>query len=329
MFNLAQKLLLRLPPEVAHSVAVGVLQIFGQVLKAGQPLEGFRQELFGINFRNRIGIAAGFDKDGQAIEGLSRLGFGFVEAGTVTPYAQPGNSKPRLFRFPDKGALINRMGFNNLGLDSMVKNLEKIRSRSKFMDTVIGVNLGKNKSTPLENAYQDYLLGIEKLNNLADYITLNLSSPNTPGLRSLQTGQQLEILLDRVKEQQARQKRYVPLLLKVSPDLSEGEIELISEKILEYRLEGLITTNTTTARPVDFPSKEGGGLSGAPLLQMSLSTLSNFRRLLPRSFPIIGVGGITDEGSARQMIEAGADLLQIYTGFVLKGTKLVHKINKI
>ena len=329
MFSLAEKLLFLLNPELAHDTAIRALRVFGLLPGAIKPNAGTRQKILGLDFQNRLGMAAGFDKDGQAIEGLARLGFGFIEVGTVTPLAQPGNPKPRLFRYPNDEAIINRMGFNNRGLDSIVRELEAVRSRNKLEGALIGVNVGKNKDTPLEDAYLDYVKGIKRVGSLADYITLNVSSPNTPGLRSLQSGDQLERMLDFVKTEQGNQKRHVPLLLKVAPDLEPKDIELISEKILQFQIDGLIATNTTVERPKGMESEEPGGLSGSPVFQLSKNVLARFRQSLPKPFPIIGVGGISDEVRAAAMVQAGADLLQIYTGFIYKGTKIVQKLSKI
>ena len=204
MFRQIEKLLFLLPPEVSHNLAITSLKTLGAMPGPIKPILGTKKK----DFQNYLGLAAGFDKDAQAVEGLARLGFGFIEVGAVaTPRPQPGNSKPRLFRYPDHEAVINRMGFNNLGMDAMVKKLDRVRERDRLMGTIVGVNIGKNKETPLERAVEDYILGIERFNGLADYLTLNISSPNTPGLRSMQTGDQLERMLDSVKDAQSRQKK--------------------------------------------------------------------------------------------------------------------------
>ena len=326
MFDLVEKLLFLLPTELAHDTAIKALRFFGRIPGACRPNAGTRQTLFGLEFQNRLGLAAGFDKDGRAIEGLAKLGFGFVEVGTVTPLAQPGNPKPRLFRYPSHEAIINRMGFNNEGVNSLVRRLERVRSKGKLSGTIIGANVGKNKDTTLQDAYRDYVIGINRLSGLADYITLNISSPNTPGLRSLQSGDYLERMLDAVKTEQASQPRYTPLLLKVAPDLKMEDIELISERIIHYQIDGLIATNTTLDRPTSLVANEEGGLSGSPLYQKSFKTVGHFRRLLPNSFPIVGVGGVDSEIRANDMLAAGADLLQIYTSFIYKSTKIVRKL---
>ena len=225
MFRQIEKLLFLLPPEASHNLAITALKSFGSLPGTIKPIPGTKIEVLGLCFQNRLGLAAGFDKDAQAVEGLAKLGFGFIEVGTVTPRPQPGNSKPRLFRYPDHEAVINRMGFNNLGMDAMVDKLDGIRARDRLKGTIVGVNIGKNKDTPIERAVDDYLTGIERFNSLADYLTLNISSPNTPGLRSMQTGDQLERMLDSVKNAQSLQKNYVPLLVKVAPDLNSENAE--------------------------------------------------------------------------------------------------------
>ena len=329
MFRQIEKLLFLLPPEASHNLAIKALKPFGSIPGAVKPIRGTKMEVLGLSFQNRLGLAAGFDKDAQAVEGLARLGFGFIEVGTVTPRPQPGNPKPRLFRYSDHEAVINRMGFNNLGMDAMVDKLDGIRARDRLKDTILGVNIGKNKDTPIERAVDDYLTGIERFNSLADYLTLNISSPNTPGLRSMQTGDQLEPMLDTVKNAQSRQKKYVPLLVKVAPDLNRENAEYMCEKIKEYELDGVIATNTTLDRPPNLVQNEEGGLSGLPLFEKSLEILRLFRSYLHPSCPVVGAGGISDEEKAETFFNNGADLIQVYTGFVYKGTKMVHKICKM
>ena len=329
MFRQIEKLLFLLPPEVSHNLAITSLKTLGAMPGRIKPILGTKKKVLGLDFQNCLGLAAGFDKDAQAVEGLARLGFGFIEVGTVTPRPQPGNLKPRLFRYPDHEAVINRMGFNNLGMNAMVKKLNGVRERDRLMGTIVGVNIGKNKETPLERAVDDYVVGIELFNGLADYLTLNISSPNTPGLRSMQTGDQLERMLDSVKDAQSRQKKYVPLLVKVAPDLIKENAEYMCEKITEYELDGVITTNTTLDRPSNLGQNEEGGLSGLPLFQKSLETLKLFRSNLHPNCPIVGVGGISNEEKAKSFLNNGAQLIQVYTSFVFKGTKLVHKISKV
>ena len=329
MFRQIEKLLFLLPPEVSHNLAITSLKTLGAMPGPIKPILGAKKKVLGLDFQNCLGLAAGFDKDAQAVEGLARLGFGFIEVGTVTPRPQPGNSKPRLFRYPDHEAVINRMGFNNLGMDAMVKKLNGVRERDRLMGTIVGVNIGKNKDTPIEKAVEDYVLGIERFNGLADYLTLNISSPNTPGLRSMQTGDQLERMLDSVKDAQSRQKKYVPLLVKVAPDLNKENAEYMCEKITEYELDGVITTNTTLDRPSNLGQNEEGGLSGLPLFQKSLETLKLFRSNLHPNCPIVGVGGISNEEKAKSFLNNGAHLIQVYTGFVYQGTKMVRNISRV
>lgn len=332
MIEISQKLLLKLPPEIAHEVAISGLRLLGRLPGRAQPYTVTKRHLFGCEFANPIGLAAGLDKDAKAVAGLARLGFGFVEVGTVTPRPQPGNPRPRLFRLPKHQALINRMGFNNQGVATMVRRLDALRARDQLAGTVIGVNLGKNKDTPLDAAAGDYTTCMQRLHSLADYFTLNLSSPNTPGLRQLQHGSELSELLDQVKDMQQRLAHggaVTPLLLKVAPDLDDEDIERIAEQVVRHELEGLIATNTTLDRGVvaEHPlSAEAGGLSGAPLTEVSCSVVRKFRRILPAQLPIVGVGGIGSVEDAQAMLDAGANLLQIYTSFIYQGPKLVRSL---
>ncbi len=335
MSNLSQRLLLALPPETAHDLAIRGLGILGALPGAIRPIAGRATTLCGLPLANPLGLAAGLDKDAQAVLGLARCGFAFVEVGTVTPFAQPGNPRPRLFRLPDHQALINRMGFNNLGVAQMARRLDSIRMSGRLSSTLLGVNLGKNKDTPLERAVDDYLFGMQRLHAYADYFTLNLSSPNTPGLRQLQHGEGLKTLLAQVKDCQlalASASKPVPLLLKVAPDLALEDIKQIAEVVRGAGIEGLIATNTTLAREKvsgHQHAEEAGGLSGQPLLETSLNVVASFRAALPKPFTIVGVGGIGSEEDASAMLAAGADALQIYSSFIYKGTELVHKIAKI
>ena len=329
MFRQIEKFLFLLPPEVSHNLAITALRTLGSLPGPIKPLLGTKKKVLGLSFQNCLGLAAGFDKDAQAVEGLARLGFGFVEVGTVTPRPQPGNQKPRLFRYPDHEAVINRMGFNNLGMDAMVGELNAIRERDKLKGTIVGVNIGKNKDTPIEKAADDYVTGIQLFNGLADYLTLNISSPNTPGLRSMQTGDQLERMLDSVKNAQSKQKKYVPLMVKVAPDLNAENAEYLCKKIIEYESDGVIVSNTTLDRPASLEQDQEGGLSGRPLYEKSLRTMKYFRHHLGANFPLIGVGGISDEEKAQSFLSQGADLIQIYTGLVYKGTRIVQKICKL
>jgi dihydroorotate dehydrogenase len=264
------------------------------------------------------------------------LGFGFVEVGTVTPQPQPGNDKPRLFRLPAQRALINRMGFNNEGVDAMHARLEAARRRGWCDGVVVGVNLGKNKDTPLEHAVSDYVFGMRRLYLQADYFTLNLSSPNTPGLRRLQGGAALGNLLTEIKSQQAllaqEHQRVVPVLIKVAPDLSTSELKEVAGLCVHHQIDGVIATNTTLSREGVAGARHGdesGGLSGAPVHGRAVATVARLRTLLPRHVPVIGVGGIDSAIAGERMLEAGADLLQIYTGFIYEGPTLVHKLRRL
>ena len=288
--------------------------------------------LLGKPLCNPIGLAAGLDKNAEAVLGLARCGFGFVEVGTVTPLPQPGNPQPRLFRLPEHQALINRMGFNNEGMQAMARRLARVRSSNKLCGTLLGVNLGKNKDTPNEDAASDYLKGMNCLYGYADYFTVNLSSPNTPGLRSLQHGDALRSLLSRLKERQlqlAGQSQPVPLMLKVAPDLSIDDVAQIAEQVVACAFDGVIATNTTLSREAvaEHPhAMEIGGLSGQPLADRSVEVVRQLRSILPEGIALVGVGGISSENQARDTLKAGAQALQIYTSFIYQGPKIVQKL---
>lgn len=334
MVTKTQKLLHALPPELAHDVAIAGLQVLGALPGIIRPHESVSRKLFGCEFVNPIGLAAGLDKNAKAVAGLARLGFGFVEVGTVTPRPQPGNPQPRLFRLPEHQALINRMGFNNDGVVAMVRRLDKLRNQNRLEGTIIGVNLGKNKDTPLPEAGDDYIKGMGQLHTLADYFTLNLSSPNTPGLRQLQHGDELSKLLEQVMETQQRLASagvVTPVLLKVAPDLNDEDIDQIAQQVVRHKLDGLIATNTTLDRRVvqGHPlSEQAGGLSGAPLTEVSCGVVRKFRERLPQGLPIIGVGGIGSIQDAQNMLNAGANLLQIYSSFIYQGPNLVRSLTR-
>ena len=327
-----QSILLSLPPERSHDLAIVGLK--GAALLPGRvsPLPGRSTTILGKPLRNPVGLAAGLDKNAEAVLGLARCGFGFVEVGTVTPRAQPGNPQPRLFRLPEHKALINRMGFNNDGMQAMARRLARVRSSNKLCGTLLGVNLGKNKDTPNEDAASDYLKGMDCLHGYADYFTINLSSPNTPGLRSLQHGDALRSLLSRLKERQlqlAGQSQPVPLMLKVAPDLSSDDIAQIAEQVVACAFDGVIATNTTLSREAvaEHPhAMETGGLSGQPLADRSVEVVRQLRSVLPEDMALVGVGGISTESQARDMLQAGAQALQIYTSFIYNGPKMVHKL---
>jgi len=285
----------------------------------------------GLEFPNRVGLAAGLDKNGEAIDAFYDMGFGHVEIGTVTPRAQPGNPKPRIFRIPEKKAIINRMGFNNQGIERVLCNLSK-----KKTEGIVGINIGKNRNTPLEKSTEDYLLCLDQVYPFASYVTVNISSPNTPELRSLQFGSFLSELLSKLKERQDelanRYDRYVPLVIKIAPDLNISEIKSISEAVLEINLDGIIATNTTVDHSpvVDFKhSKEEGGLSGAPLFESSIKVISALYKLLGNKIPIIGVGGIMTAEDAEKIFSSGAKLIQIYSGFIYHGPNLIKRINSL
>ena len=330
--NPIQSLLLALPPETAHNLAMSALSSARHLPGMATPLAGKQSTFLGNTLLNPIGLAAGLDKNAEAVLGLARCGFGFVEVGTVTPLAQPGNPKPRMFRLPEHDALINRMGFNNHGMHAMARRLSAVRESGRLNGTLLGVNLGKNKDTPNDEAVTDYVKGMDCLHTYADYFTINLSSPNTPGLRALQHGDALRTLLSQVKERQlalAGGSKPVPLMLKVAPDLDEAEIGQIAEQLIACEFDGLIATNTTLARDAVAGHQhavEQGGLSGAPLTQRSVDVVRQFRRELPEQVTIVGVGGIGSAQDAQAMLDAGAQALQIYTSFIYKGANLVRNL---
>ena len=336
MYDLARDLLFLLPAEASHTVALRALAVAERIGLSQRLVEGVYHPVhaFGLKFRNRVGLAAGLDKNARCVAGLTALGFGAVEVGTVTPRPQPGNPTPRLFRLREQRALINRMGFNNDGAEAVYRRLAKVRPRLPLA-AIVGVNIGKNKDTPLENAADDYLACLERLHAVADYVTVNVSSPNTPGLRSLQGAAEIRELVTKVKAKavdlDAASRRRVPLLVKLAPDLeSEALIEL-AEILCEIGVDGVVATNTTLARPFDpaevVPhAEEAGGLSGAPLKPIALRAIGTLARGLRGRLPIIGVGGVDDVASGRALIDAGATLVQVYTGFIYRGPMLVHEL---
>ena len=331
LYKLLRPLLFAMPPELAHSIAIDTLRLIGKgrtVFPAPNDDPREAVTLFGLRFPNRVGIAAGFDKNGVCIDGLAAIGFGFVEVGTVTPRPQSANPKPRLFRDPASRALVNRLGFNNLGVDRVVENLR----RRKFMG-ICGVNIGKNRDTAIENAGDDYEFCFTRVAPVADYVTLNLSSPNTPGLRKLQDREYLLPILKRIhacrEALQRTSARTVPILIKLAPDLGDEQFDAIASFAAEHLIDGVIATNTTTSRPADSPLRdEAGGMSGAPLHALSVAVVAKLRRLLPTHFPIVGVGGIMNPEDALRMLDAGADLIQLYTGLVYEGIGLPRRIRR-
>ena len=328
LYPLARSLMFRFDPETSHEVALRSMNLaadFGMHKLLGATQVSDPVEVMGLSFPNRVGLAAGLDKNAIAVDGLASLGFGFVEVGTVTPRPQAGNPKPRLFRLPEQTGIINRMGFNNDGVDQLLKNLEN----STFKG-ILGINIGKNKDTPNEKANDDYLYCMRKVYDRASYITVNVSSPNTPGLRTLQYGESLNSLLDALKSEQIRQAklhgRYVPVAVKIAPDMEDEEVVLVAESLKAYEMDAVIATNTTLSREGVEGSPfaaEAGGLSGAPVRNKSTRTIRTLSQALDGALPIIGVGGITDGFDAVEKIEAGASLVQIYSGFIFHGPQLV------
>lgn len=332
-YQLARKALFKLDAETAHHWSMSSLRLAERtgILKKllPEPIVSSSVALMGLNFPNRIGLAAGLDKEGNTIDALGRTGFGFIEVGTLTPRPQEGNAKPRLFRLVPDEAIINRMGFNNPGIDAGVKNV----LTTKVFSGPIGLNIGKNKDTPNERAADDYLICLRKAFPVADYVVVNLSSPNTPGLRDLQSEEASARLLDILKAEQDKLSRkhgkFVPLLFKVAPDLDPIHISQLAKVFKNGGLDGLIATNTTITRTgVEnyLQSAEAGGLSGKPLNQLSNRVISAFASELGQEIPIIGVGGISSPADAQGKIDAGAALVQIYTAFIYQGPELVHSV---
>lgn len=333
LYRLARTGFFQLDAEKAHDLAI---QNFKRI--TGTPLDLlYRQQLphrpvecMGLQFRNPVGLAAGLDKNGECIEAFDAMGFGFVEVGTVTPRPQPGNDKPRLFRLVEAEGIINRMGFNNAGVDNLVENVKKAN-----YSCVLGINIGKNKDTPIEKGAEDYLICMEKVYEYAGYIAVNISSPNTPGLRSLQYGEALDELLAELKEKQKglaeKYGKYVPLALKIAPDLSDDEIEQICESLIKNEIDGVIATNTTLDRSIVEGMKhanEAGGLSGRPVQARSTEVVRKLHQELDGKLPIIGVGGVDSYVAAKEKFMAGADLVQVYSGFIYHGPGLVADIVK-
>ncbi len=326
-YHLLRPALFTLDPETAHDATLTTLNTaycLGLSRLIPQPAPDPRT-VMGITFPNPVGLAAGLDKNGECINGLSALGFGFIEIGTVTPRAQPGNPRPRLFRLPDAQAIINRMGFNNGGVDALVENVK----RAKFKG-VLGINIGKNADTPIEKAADDYLIGLHKVYPYASYVVINISSPNTKNLRQLQGGDELAALLAQLKAEQERlaqqHGKYVPLAVKIAPDLDAEQIKNIAALLIKHRIDGVIATNTTLARDgvEHLPhGNETGGLSGAPVRDKSTAVIRALAAELQGALPIIGVGGILRGEDAREKIQAGAALVQIYSGLIYRGQALV------
>jgi len=328
LYCLIRPLLFSLDPETAHELTIqGLARAHGGLLSLAAPKIApcAPRTVMGLEFPNPVGLAAGLDKNGEAIDGLAALGFGFIEIGTTTPRPQPGNPKPRIFRLPQANALINRLGFNNLGVDHLIKNVQRAKYRG-----ILGINIGKNFDTPIERAADDYLICWRKVYPHASYVTINISSPNTQNLRTLQGADALDALLSQLKAEQAKladqHGKYVPLALKIAPDLEAEQIQSIAELLIRHQIDGVIATNTTIGREgvEGLPhAEESGGLSGAPVKEKSTAVIRALHQALDGALPIIGVGGILSGADAREKIDAGAQLVQIYTGMIYRGPDLV------
>jgi dihydroorotate dehydrogenase len=330
-YTLLRPLLFCLDPETAHRVTFSVLdKVFKLGLLKHRSFACPARHLMGITFPNPIGLAAGLDKNGEHLQALSALGFGFLEIGTVTPRPQPGNPAPRIFRIPQAQAVINRLGFNNHGVDQLVANVTAANYKG-----ILGINIGKNFDTPIEKAADDYRLCLKKIYPLASYVTINISSPNTQNLRQLQGADALDVLLAELKSEQLRLAQhhgeYKPLAVKIAPDLDSSQIEAIAALLIKHNVDGVIATNTTLARNgIEHlsVSHEAGGLSGAPLMQQSNAVIQRLRQSLNGAIPIIGVGGIMSAQDATDKLDAGADLIQVYTGLIYQGPDLLPEIAK-
>ena len=330
IYSLVRPLLFCLEPETAHRLTLGALRRlgrFGLVPAAAPALAECERTVMGIRFPNPVGLAAGLDKNGEYIDALARLGFGFIEIGTVTPRPQPGNPRPRVFRLPAAQAVINRLGFNNLGVDRLVENVKRARYRG-----VLGINIGKNFDTPLERAADDYVACLRKVYPVAGYVTVNISSPNTQDLRRLQGAAELDALLSTLKAEQralaGRHGRTVPLAVKVAPDLDRAQIEAIAASLRKHAVDAVIATNTTVAREgvAGLPhGNEAGGLSGAPLAARATSVVRELAQALGGTLPVIGAGGIMTGAGAHEKVAVGASLVQIYTGLIYRGPALIRE----
>ena len=331
LYSLLRKALFSLDPEQAHGLAMSGIEALyktGGACLVAKPIPAHPVKVMGLVFPNPVGLAAGLDKNGEHVDALAALGFGSIEIGTVPPRPQPGNPKPRMFRIPEKQAIINRMGFNNDGVDQLLANI----ADSKFVRRggILGINIGKNFDTPIEKAADDYLIGLERVYQAASYIAINISSPNTKNLRELQKDDALDALLGTLKAAQQRladkHGKYVPLALKIAPDLEDEQIQSIADLLRQHRMDGVIATNTTLSRVEveGFPhAGEAGGLSGAPVFARSTAVLKKLASALAGELPIVGVGGIMSGADAAAKIDAGASLVQIYSGFIYRGPELV------
>ena len=328
MYSLLRPVLFQLDPETAHHLTLSSLQAaysfgFSGLIAAAIPDDP--RTVMGLNFPNPVGLAAGLDKNGDCINGLAALGFGFIEIGTITPLPQPGNPAPRLFRLPEASAIINRMGFNNDGVDALIANVQRANYRG-----ILGINIGKNAATPIENAADDYLICLRKVYAHASYITVNISSPNTRNLRQLQDETALDDLLAQLKSDQQKladmHGKYVPIALKIAPDMEGTQIAQIARQMMQHRIDGVIATNTTLTREgVEhlMHGNETGGLSGAPVKDKSTYVIRQLADQLQGSLPIIGAGGILNGADATEKIKAGAALVQIYSGLIYRGPALI------
>lgn len=326
MYSLLKSFLFQLNPEKSHHLTLNLLQ-FTHTLGITQFYKKKYSPLhvMGLHFDNPIGLAAGLDKNGDYIDALGALGFGFIEIGTVTPKPQDGNPLPRLFRLPEYKAIVNRMGFNNKGLDYVVERLKQSR-----YEGVLGVNIGKNRDTTLEQAHEDYVLGFRAVAAYASYVTINISSPNTEGLRSLQHSESLSYLLEKLKQEQAlffqTQQKYVPLVVKIAPDLTKEEIIQMAEIFLQKKIDGVIATNTTISREGVLNFQEAGGLSGKPLAKKSTEVIKILHEVLLDQIPIIGCGGIMTGDDVVEKRNAGAKLFQVYTGLIYEGPGIIDQL---
>jgi len=331
-YELLRKLLFVLEPERSHHVSLEAMKWAERLHFSGiyrdKKLPSFPVRAMGMTFSNPVGLAAGLDKNGDYIDALGDLGFGFIEIGTVTPRPQAGNPRPRLFRLPEHHAIINRMGFNNKGLDHLIAQVEKRNYKG-----ILGINIGKNFDTSVEDANKDYLMGLEKVYEHADYIAVNLSSPNTPGLRKLQIGEMLRELVhalaNRKAQLQSQHRKSVPLLIKIAPDMNHEEIAHLAQVAMDCGIDGLIATNTTVSREKIMASPlatEAGGLSGRPVFESSTQVLRELTKTVAGKLTLVGVGGIDSVETAQSKFDAGADLIQLYTGFIYRGPELIREI---
>lgn len=339
MYRLIKPIFFQFDPENVHHFVVRRLKWFNDYFPFGKTIlrssfdvniKGLEREVFGVKFRNPVGLAAGFDKNGEYVEALSNLGFGFIEVGTVTPMPQPGNDKPRMFRLEDDKALINRMGFNNKGVDTLAERLRLVKQKDKTI--VIGGNIGKNKATPNDEAVNDYIKCFDRLFDVVDYFVVNVSSPNTPGLRELQEKAPLTHLLKTLQDRNHKNGISRPILLKIAPDLTNEQLDDIVEIIQSTGIAGVIATNTTIDRDGLYTApkiaQEAGGLSGKPLTKRSTEVIRYISEKSNGAFPIIGVGGIHSPEDAQEKLAAGASLVQLYTGFIYEGPGIVKRICK-